>query len=341
MRFFKIIGFFLLFIFGVVMVLGLIAPKDYTVVRSVDINAAPNQVWEYVNSLEDLHEWSPWKDRDTNQVVTYAGNSGEVGSVMTWKGNEEVGEGSQEITGVIAEKELKTLLTFIMPFGESQSNASVLLETNENGTKVSWEFNGSTPYPMNAMLLFTDMDAMLGKDFEQGLSNLKTLVESASASAFNTEVEYVLEGDQAFVLKRDMVSFTDIEDYFSEHLPALYTALSAQGLNTEIAGPATGIYYTWDTNLNESYMAVGVPVKNAELKLEGYETLIVPAGNTLQLTYQGDYEEFGGEAHDKLSAYTQEAGYEYTGPVRETYLIGATDGAAAEDWLTKVIYYVK
>jgi hypothetical protein len=42
---------------------------------------------------------------------------------------------------------------------------------------VKWGFDGKMNYPMNLMLLFMDFDAMLGKDMEQGLSNLKMIVE--------------------------------------------------------------------------------------------------------------------------------------------------------------------
>jgi hypothetical protein len=32
-------------------------------------------------------------------------------------------------------------------------------------------------YPMNLMLVFMDMDAMLGKDLQTGLNNLKAVLE--------------------------------------------------------------------------------------------------------------------------------------------------------------------
>jgi hypothetical protein len=48
---------------------------------------------------------------------------------------------------------------------------------SEVSTKVKWGFDGKMNYPMNLMLLFMDFDAMLGKDMEQGLSNLKMIVE--------------------------------------------------------------------------------------------------------------------------------------------------------------------
>ena len=48
----------------------------------------------------------------------------------------------------------------------------------ENQTKVKWGFSGTMPKPLNLMLLMMDMDKEVGKDFDQGLSNLKRHLES-------------------------------------------------------------------------------------------------------------------------------------------------------------------
>ena len=49
---------------------------------------------------------------------------------------------------------------------------------NDSTTNVKWGFYGNMKYPMNLMLLIMDMDSMLGKDLEGGLTNLKTTLES-------------------------------------------------------------------------------------------------------------------------------------------------------------------
>ena len=48
---------------------------------------------------------------------------------------------------------------------------------NPNETTVSWGFNGKMKYPMNLMLLFMDMEEMLGNDLQTGLENLKNVLE--------------------------------------------------------------------------------------------------------------------------------------------------------------------
>jgi hypothetical protein len=48
---------------------------------------------------------------------------------------------------------------------------------SDNQTKVKWGFSGEMKYPMNLMLLFMNMEEMVGKDLATGLQNLKTKLE--------------------------------------------------------------------------------------------------------------------------------------------------------------------
>ncbi len=49
---------------------------------------------------------------------------------------------------------------------------------SENQTTVKWGFNGKMDYPFNIFLLMMDMEDMIGKDLEKGLSNLKGVMEN-------------------------------------------------------------------------------------------------------------------------------------------------------------------
>ena len=46
-----------------------------------------------------------------------------------------------------------------------------------NTTEVSWAVYGPSPFMMKIMHVFMNMDHMMGKDFETGLANLKTVAE--------------------------------------------------------------------------------------------------------------------------------------------------------------------
>lgn len=49
---------------------------------------------------------------------------------------------------------------------------------NADENKVSWNLKSSMKYPSNIMLLFLNMEKLIGNDLEIGLSNLKKLMES-------------------------------------------------------------------------------------------------------------------------------------------------------------------
>jgi hypothetical protein len=48
---------------------------------------------------------------------------------------------------------------------------------SEKQTKVKWGFIGNMKYPMNLMLLFMNMEKMVGNDLNIGLTNLKGVLE--------------------------------------------------------------------------------------------------------------------------------------------------------------------
>jgi hypothetical protein len=57
------------------------------------------------------------------------------------------------------------------------------LAANETGTQVSWIMEGKNNFIVKAFSLFMSMDAVLGKEFEEGLANLDTLAQAAKAKA--------------------------------------------------------------------------------------------------------------------------------------------------------------
>ena len=63
-------------------------------------------------------------------------------------------------------------LDFLSPF-EAHNTATFSLTPKGNATDVSWAMDGPSPYVMKVMSVFTDMDAMLGKDFASGLASLQ------------------------------------------------------------------------------------------------------------------------------------------------------------------------
>ena len=108
----------------------------------------------------------------------YKGTDGTVGFVSAWEGDDKnVGKGEQTITKIIEGDLLETDLHFIKPFEGKALAFMTMEEADTTSTKLTWSFSSSMPYPMNIMLVFMDMEKMLGKDYELGLANLKGELE--------------------------------------------------------------------------------------------------------------------------------------------------------------------
>jgi hypothetical protein len=48
---------------------------------------------------------------------------------------------------------------------------------NDSTTKVTWGFKSKMAWPMNITKLFMNMEKMLGDDYQNGLNNLKAVME--------------------------------------------------------------------------------------------------------------------------------------------------------------------
>ncbi len=159
-----------------ILILAMIAPKTYEVSRSIVISKPKKQVFDYLKSLKNQDDWSPWGKRDPNMEKKFTGTDGEVGATSHWKGNKEVGEGEQEIKKIIDGERIESELRFLKPW-KSTSDAFLTTEDADSGTKVTWGFKGYNKFPMSIMMLFMSMDKMIGKDFEEGLNDLKAQLE--------------------------------------------------------------------------------------------------------------------------------------------------------------------
>ena len=164
-------------IVALIVVLGLIAPNNYQVKRSIIINHALPETFAYLKSIKNQNNWSPWKKKDPNMTQTFEGIDGEVGFVSRWKGNKDVGEGEQEIISIVENESIDTELRFFKPW-KSQSIGHLLVDkVDENQTMVTWGFSGRNPFPFNIFMLFFNFEKAVGKDFEEGLESLKRILE--------------------------------------------------------------------------------------------------------------------------------------------------------------------
>lgn len=177
MRILKKIVFVLLALVGIALVAGLVMTKDYAVEREITINQPKDSVFNYVKMMKNQDSFSVWNMKDPNSKRTFTGTDGEIGFIYSWNGNDDVGEGEQEIKKIIPGERIDMELRFKRPMESTDYAYFVTEALSANQTKVKWGFNGKMPYPMNVIMLFMNMDEMLGKDLQAGLDNLKSNLE--------------------------------------------------------------------------------------------------------------------------------------------------------------------
>lgn len=176
MKALKYIGSGLVVVVVLLLFIALFVPRSFTYEKSITINAPVDSVWLRVNSLKAMDAWSPWNDHDPLMKKELVGIDGTVGAIQSWEGK-IVGSGSQMITAVEKPTLIKTDLNFIKPH-KSHGKAYIKLEAAGRGTKATWGMTGNMPYPLNVMILFMNVEKMMGKDWNKGLSGLKKLSES-------------------------------------------------------------------------------------------------------------------------------------------------------------------
>ncbi len=173
-----IFAVFLVLIVSVPLIVALFMPTDFTVERTVEIDRPKDEVFEFVKYLRNQDQFSRWGSLDPNMRQEYRGTDGTVGFVAAWEGNEDVGKGEQEITAIEEGRRIETRIQFIEPF-ESRADAYMITEEiGERQTRVIWGFESSFPRPMNLLLAVMNIDEAIGDDFEEGLTNLKTIMEA-------------------------------------------------------------------------------------------------------------------------------------------------------------------
>jgi Polyketide cyclase / dehydrase and lipid transport len=161
-------------------------PDALHVERATSISAAPDKIFPLINDFKHWGAWSPYERKDPAMKRAFSGEASGKGSVYEWDGNSQVGKGRIEIIDASAPSRVSIKLDMFKPMEghnivdftlEPRGGTTQLGNTQASDTHVTWAMRGPCSYMGKLMGLVCDMDKMIGKDFEAGLANLKTLAE--------------------------------------------------------------------------------------------------------------------------------------------------------------------
>jgi effector-binding domain-containing protein len=334
MKALKIVLFILLGLGAIVLLLGFIGPKTYNVSRTTVINASPDQVWPYVSNLKTMHTWSPWAKMDTTMVVEWGGEDGAIGSTSTWI-SKKMGNGKQTLVKL----EPNAVSEVALDMGMGPSTGYFNLADTVGTTKVVWGLRGDNPFMGRVMGVFVNLDKMVGSHFEDGLADLKTMVESnkgASTASFD-----IKPGDYPggkFLGVRSVVKMPNMEAFYGKNFPIAMAAAESTGAG--VASAPAGVYYSWDMEKGESDMAAAVAVQKEVKAPAGVSYFTVPAAKSLTIDYMGGYSGMMAP-HNAMDAYMKANNLEQMAPVIEEYITDPGSQPDSTKWHTRIIYLIK
>lgn len=175
----KKIVLLIVILLAIPLLVALFIKQDYQVKAEVVINQPKLVVFDYIRFLTNQDNFSVWAAMDPNMQKSSQGIDGTVGYISSWHSeNRDVGTGEQEIIAINEGERIDFELRFYQPFSAVSPAYMQTQALTEQQTRVSWGFAGHMPYPMNLMLVFIDVEAMIAADLQQGLENLKLILET-------------------------------------------------------------------------------------------------------------------------------------------------------------------
>ena len=173
-----------LIIFLVLIALGLIIviyaqrlPSDIHFERSMTMKASPEAIFQEINNLRNWTKWSPWYKKDPNMELSYGSITEGEGGTYSWSSkSRNVGSGSMKITKSVPHSLIETELNF-QPNNPSQGYWKIEQQGDE--CNVTWGLHSNMGDSVAGKIMGSMMDKFLDKDFTEGLSGIKSIVEKS------------------------------------------------------------------------------------------------------------------------------------------------------------------
>jgi uncharacterized protein YndB with AHSA1/START domain len=159
-----------------VLLFAMTKPDSFSVQRTATIKAPPEKLFAMVDDFHQWGAWSPWEKLDPSMKRTFSGPATGKGSIYAWDGNGKAGAGQMEITEATPTSKVAIKLDFLRPF-VSTNSVEFAFQPHGDSTTIVWTMSGPSNYMSKVMQVFMSMDKMIGKDFEAGLTNLRTAAE--------------------------------------------------------------------------------------------------------------------------------------------------------------------
>ena len=258
-------------------------PK-FNVSKSTTINAPVEQVFKLLNQFNNWKEWSPWLITEPGATVDVSAD----GKYYEWEGK-RVGSGNMKVTSELENTFVNYDLAFLKPW-KSQAKVTFKVEPEGSGTRVTWSMDSALPFFLFWMKKM--MTALIGMDYQRGLSMLKDFSEEgkvASTLAFKGNSNYP---GCTYVGLKTNCSIDQLKDNMEKDAAKLEKLLENEQDNA--SAEMVTVYHKWDVVNNQVEYTFGAPVKNIPSNLSSeFVTGELPQTSANKVEHTGPYRHLG------------------------------------------------
>ncbi|MBX7163324.1 MAG: SRPBCC family protein [Saprospiraceae bacterium] len=327
----------------IIYIIGFFLPGKAHLERSANIPAAVGQVHHYINDLRNWEKWSPWHRMDSNMKINYSDNPVGQSAFYTWE-SKVLGNGKTTILESNPEM-VKTKLEFD---GMGEAYGTFLMKPDNDSTFLTWQFDGDAtgvPFYMkpvhNIFSLF--MDKLVGKDYDQGLANIKLLAAQSKDHGHSGTVNSIIETkipETHFIQTETSCSINELNHV----MEALYTKLGKflQENKLSPSSPPLATYPGFKPGDTMIHVIALFPIEKActEKSKDGISCGSWLAQKTVKANYIGPYE--GTQiAYDEIEKYCRENHLTFAGDPYEEYVSDPMKEKDVTKLITNIYWPVK
>ena len=286
--------------------------SDYKVVRSKEIKASKEIVFNFVSDSTSLVDWNPWNKNNTL--------FSDKKSIAT-----------------------DTIFQTITISGE-KNESFMRFQKTQKGTLITWELKGKLDFELKLLsVLQGGVDNVLGDKLEDGLNNIDTYLVKELTTYKIAIGGLVTKHATNYIQQIDTCSLTDFQKVSKNMLQNMMAFVDKNDI--EIIGLPFITYESISNNDKEIIFAMCVPVEEEILTTSGSE---ISGGHfdeflSVKVVLKGDYSHRK-EAWDKARKFVKQKKLtedNVNGKYVEVYKVSLPKERKPSNWVTEIYVPVK
>ena len=176
-KFFRKVGLWIGLIILALILFSFLLPKEFTISRSITINAPIDRVFDQVNDLRNWEKWSPWKRMDPMMEMTFSNPPLGQGAFYKWESKEKhLGSGTMTLASVTNNEQIVIGL-----HSDDWGNSSAQFDFGHKGNDIqlTWSMTNNVGIMPWSKYFGLMMKGTLKKQFDQGLQGIKFYAEKS------------------------------------------------------------------------------------------------------------------------------------------------------------------